>query len=116
MKVLSKAIAYAGVFSYSKILGIATLVVRHYNGKKTNMKERRKAMVELQHEIEILDEKINDAQAAGDRKAKYEMMRTRNALKSSLDSIKANVSKTPDKDIALAKKALINVEVNPGAK
>ena len=112
LKVLGKVLAYAGVFSANPVLGIIALVTRHYNGKKTRRVERRKAMVELQNEMKILDEKIADAQAAGDRKAKYELMRVRNALDSSYDSIKTNMSRTPDKDMLATKKSLINVEVN----
>lgn len=114
MKVLGKVLAYAGVFSANPVLGIIALVTRHYNGKKTRRVERRKAMVELQNEMKILDEKIADAQAAGDRKAKYELMRVRNALDSSYDSIKSGMSRTPDKDMLATKKSLINVEVNAG--
>ena len=114
MKVLGKVLAYAGVFSANPVLGIIALVTRHYNGKKTRRVERRKAMVELQNEMKILDEKIADAQAAGDRKAKYELMRVRNALDSSYDSIKSGMSRTPDNDMLATKKSLINVEVNAG--
>ena len=114
LRVLTKVIAYSGVFSVNPVLGILALITRHYNGKKTRAKERRKAMVELQNEMKIMDEKIADAQAAGDRKAKYELMRVRNAMDSTYDSIKSNMSKAPDKDLLTTKKSLINVEVNTG--
>lgn len=113
---LRKVIGYAGVFAVNPVLGIITCIVRHYNGKKIGAQERRKALVEIEHEIRIVEEKFNDANAAGDTKAKYELMRIRNALDSARDSLISARRKAPDKELATARKALINVEVNSNGK
>lgn len=116
LQVLGRVIMGYAVFSYSKIAGIALLVTRHYTRKDCTKKERRKAIVELEHEIKIVEEKINDATAAGDAKAKYALMRTKNSLESALDQVRNSYKKMPDAELAGAKKALINVEVNSNGK
>lgn len=116
LQVLGRVIMGYAVFNYSKIAGIALLVTRHYTRKNCTKKERRKAIVELEHEIKIVEEKINDAQGAGDMKAKYALMRTKNSLESALDQIRNSYKKMPDAELAGAKKALINVEVNSNGK
>lgn len=112
IQVLGRVLIGYGVFSWSKIGAIALLVTRHYTRKNCTKQERRKAIVELEHEIKIVEEKINDAQANGDQKAKYALMRTKNSLESSLDQIRHSYKKMPDAELKGAKKALINVEVN----
>ena len=112
MKILAKIIGGYAVFCTSKVLFIIGLVTRYYCGKRCKATERRKAIVELEGEIKILDEKIADAQAAGDNKAKYELMRTRNSLNSSRDAIIVSTNKNPDKYRENTKRALFNVEVN----
>lgn len=112
IQVLGRVLAGYAIFSYSKIAAIALFVTRHYTRKNCTKQERRKAIVELEHEIKIVEEKINDAQANGDQKAKYALMRTKNSLESSLDQIRNSYKKMPDAELKGAKKALINVEVN----
>lgn len=116
LKILAKVIGGYAVFCTSKVLFIVGLVGRYYLGKKCKARERRKAIVELEGEIKILDEKIADAAAAGDNKAKYELMRTRNAINSTRDSIISAVNRNPDKNLESTKRALFNVEVNTNGK
>ena len=112
LKILAKVLGGYAVFCTNKVLFIIGLVTRYYCGKHCKATERRKAIVELEGEIKILDEKIADAQAAGDNKAKYELMRTRNSLNSSRDAIIVSTNKNPDKYKENARRALFNVEVN----
>ena len=112
LKILAKVLGGYAVFCTSKVLFIIGLVTRYYCGKHCKATERRKAIVELEGEIKILDEKIADAQAAGDNKAKYELMRTRNSLNSSRDAIIVSTNKNPDKYKENTRRALFNVEVN----
>lgn len=116
LKILAKVIGGYAVFCTSKVLFIVGLIGRYYLGKKCKARERRKAIVELEGEIKILDEKIADAAAAGDNKAKYELMRTRNAINSTRDSIISAVNRNPDKNLESTKRALFNVEVNTNGK
>lgn len=116
ISILKKVIVGYGVFCTSKVIFLIGLITRYYCGKNCKARERRKAINELEGEIKILDEKIQDAQAAGDNKAKYELMRTRNSLNSSRDAIISNFDKNPDKYKESARKALFNVEVNTNGK
>lgn len=116
ISILKKVLVGYGVFCTSKVIFLVGLITRYYCGKKCKAKEKRKAINELDGEIRILDEKINDAQAAGDNKAKYELMRTRNSISSSREAIIANFDKNPDKYKETTRKALFNVEVNTNGK
>lgn len=49
--------------------------------KKLTRREQEKILADLKMELEICEEKINDATNSGDKKAKYELMRLRNSLK-----------------------------------
>ncbi|MFX7845397.1 hypothetical protein ABTK14_24370, partial [Acinetobacter baumannii] len=42
----------------------------------------------LQEEIQMTEEKIQDASADGDRKAKYALMRSKNQLQNALNKLK----------------------------
>ena len=54
-------------------------------GKKDKMKRIRAEMIgEIKQEIEIIQEKIKDADAAGDKAAKYKLMRLKNELQKKL--------------------------------
>ena len=85
------------VFSASKTIFFLGLLTKYTLGKKCSNRERRKIVSELTTEIELLDEKIEDAKMAGDNKAKYEMMRTRAELKKTLTQIKTGLSVADDK-------------------
>lgn len=51
---------------------------------KLRTREREKILADLKLELEICEEKINDATNAGDKQKKYELMRLRNELKRSI--------------------------------
>jgi len=53
-------------------------------GNRDKVKIRNQLIGELKQELEILDEKINDARSSGDRGAKYKLMRFRNKLQEKL--------------------------------
>lgn len=54
-------------------------------GKKDRMKRIRAEMIgEIKQEIKIIEEKIKDADAAGDKAAKYKLMRLKNELNKKL--------------------------------
>jgi len=53
-------------------------------------KEKEKLLAELKEELEILEEKIKDAEQENDKKKKYEYLRLRIQLKRSIDKIRYN--------------------------
>lgn len=77
---LKQLLGTAALFSFGKIKGVIALVVAYALKKKTTVSERRKILMELDTEIEMITEKIEDARGDGNRKAKYSMMRTKKEL------------------------------------
>lgn len=56
--------------------------------KRASVSETRNYILELQEELELVEEKIKDAESEGDRQAKYALMRTRQAIKNQLNRVK----------------------------
>lgn len=80
IELLKKLLAGVAIFSYSKIHFVVLLVIRFALKKKTTDSERKKILMEIDTELEMLDEKIKDARGDNNREAKYAMMRTRKEL------------------------------------
>ena len=89
---LKKAILTVGIFNYSKIAGILFLIVSHVLKKKSNQAERRRLLSELQSELEMINEKIEDARGDGNREAKYNLMRTKQAYENAIRRVKYGMS------------------------
>lgn len=85
--ILKKALGTVALFSTGKIKGIIALVVRHALRKKCTQSERRKIIMELETEIDLITEKIDDARGDNNRQAKYAMMRTKKDLENALKRI-----------------------------
>lgn len=83
-----KLIGLMCLFSFGKVKAILFLIVRAVNKGKITKAERRKIIMDIEEELELIEEKINDASADGDRKAKYSLMRSRAELKNALARIK----------------------------
>ena len=56
--------------------------------KHLDAKERRAILRELDQELAIIDEKIDDAKAAGDNKQKYQLMRLKDKLENERKRVK----------------------------
>lgn len=85
---LKKALATLAIFNYNKIAAILFIVVTHALRKKTKRSEKKKILEELEAELAMVNEKIEDARGDGNREAKYDLMRTRNALQNAIKRIK----------------------------
>ena len=59
-------------------------ISRKWSNRKNTFRIRNEMIGELKAELEIIEEKIRDADHAGDRAAKYKLMRFRNELKKKL--------------------------------
>jgi hypothetical protein len=85
---LKKALATIAIFNYNKIAAILFIIVSQVMKKKTRRSEKRKILEELEAELTMVNEKIEDARGDGNREAKYDLMRTRNALQNAIKRIK----------------------------
>ncbi len=85
---LKQLLATAAIFSFGPIQGAVALVIRYALKKNTTLSERRKIILELEEELEMVNEKIEDARGDNNKKAKYSLMRTRNELNNALKRIK----------------------------
>lgn len=98
---VKKLIGGVALFSFSKIGAVCVLIIRWAAKSKASKQSKRKMLFLLNEEIEIVTEKIDDARAAGDNKAKYALMRSKKELENARDRIKYNLgaevkSKTVD--------------------
>lgn len=73
-------------------LGAITLLTSVAVDKSLDRNARKRLLNELEHELQIVDEKIEDAKGAGDREQKYQLMRIRHKLGDDLNRIKYNLS------------------------
>lgn len=79
------------VIPVSALITGITLIGWIHTDKSLDRKTRQKVMAELDDEIQICNEKIDDAKGADDKKKKYELMRIRNTLERQRDKIKFNL-------------------------
>lgn len=105
--VLKRAMGTVALFSTGKIKAIIALVVRHALRKKSTESEKRKVIMELQTEIDMITEKIEDARGDNNREAKYAMMRTKKDLENALKRVQYGME-ADTKTIQGAKNALNN--------
>lgn len=107
---LKKYLGTVAIFSFGPIKGAIALVVKYALKKKTTTSERRKIIMELETEIELITEKIEDARGDGNREAKYAMMRTKKELEHALTRIKYGME--ADRKSVSGAKALLNSAQN----
>lgn len=86
---LKKIITGWAVFCVSPIAFLVAAIVRMCNHGKVKRSEKKRMLMDLESEVKIVDEKIRDAEADGDREAKYQLMRTRNVLEQGAKRIRA---------------------------
>lgn len=91
MSLLRSALGSAALFAFGPIQGLIALVVKYTYKKSVTASERKKILIELEGELEIINEKIEDARGDNNRQAKYAMMRTRTELQNAIRRIKLGV-------------------------
>lgn len=62
-------------------------------------KQRHAILSQLEDEIELVNEKIDDARGDSNKQKKYELMRIRNKLKRTSDKIRYNLKVNPEDDV-----------------
>lgn len=88
---LKQLLSTVALFSFGKVKGVIALVVKYALKKRTKVSERRKILMELDTEIEMITEKIEDARSDGNREAKYAMMRTKKELENARKRIEYGI-------------------------
>lgn len=76
---IAKLYAGFGLFRSSKLAFALMMVVNHYL-KKGSRSQRIKLLQDVENELVMVEEKIQDATADGNREAKYELMRSKQSL------------------------------------
>lgn len=94
-KLLKTAIMYGAIWQWKKYMVIVTWICKHTilhpffkASKQRSERLRNELTAELETEIAVTEEKINDANANGDQKQKYELIR----IKKKLEAEKVRVS------------------------
>ncbi len=85
------AILTGGAAAIHPALGAITLLTSATLHKKSDMRLKQEMIREYEAELKLTREKIRDAEAAGDRKKKYELMRIENHLEQNIERIKSPV-------------------------
>lgn len=109
---LKRVLRTAAVFHFSKIGGLLYILIGKILKGKAYASERKKMLLELEEEIEIITEKIEDAKADGNRKAKYNLMRTKKELENARDRIKFGITADKKSDATAGSLLAKNAERN----
>lgn len=92
MKAAGKLIAGMTI---GKFVGILLAAIGIYaaiaHEKKVDRKVRQEVLIDLKNELEIVNEKIKDAESDNARKDKYELMRIQQKLKKDIERIEYNL-------------------------
>ena len=99
MRVLKELIGGYGIFCFSKIGFLVTLITRFSNRGKLRRSEKKKILMELQGELEIVEAKIRDAEQDGNREAKYALIRTKTNIEMGIKRIKSGDEAVGAKDV-----------------
>lgn len=82
--IIKRILSTGALYLIHPAVGLLYLFVTTALKKKLTVREQEKILADLKLELEICEEKINDATNAGDKKGKYELMRLRNELKKNI--------------------------------
>lgn len=69
-------------------LAVVSIISTYIYNNRLRKRERDKLLNELKAELELVEEKLKDADSAGDKKAKYALMRVRQAINKDIDRIR----------------------------
>ena len=110
VSILKKILGGYAIFSVSKVAFFLVLITRWCNSGKIKRAEKKKILMELESELDMINEKIKDAAYDGNREAKYALMRNKHNVENAITRIKKNfdaeVSSTGigAKDVLVARK------------
>ena len=87
-KMIRRAITLGGAAYLDPSIAAVTAAVMFACSKRADQKARKRLLSDLARELEIVEEKIKDADANGDKEQKYELMRVKQKLNLSRDKLK----------------------------
>lgn len=97
MTLFKKLIGLCFAWHLGPVKGACALLVRYVAKKKMTNRERNQIIHEIDTEIAIITEKISDAERDNNRKAKYNMMRTKAELERARARIRVGLGNAPKK-------------------
>ena len=90
-KLIRRAISLGVSFAISPALAAINFITHYAISKRCKEQERKRILLELNRELEIVEEKIKDADSNGDKDKKYNLMRIRQKLQIDRDRIKGYI-------------------------
>lgn len=81
------------------VISVIAFIGWFVTDKNLDNKERNRIMKELEDEIEIVNEKIEDARGDANKQKKYELMRIRNKLNRTRDKIRYHLNTPVEDDV-----------------
>ena len=90
-RIIRKGIGVGVAAMVNPAVGAITALTTYALSKKVKEKERRRILNELNEELEIVNEKIEDARGDSDKEKKYQLMRIRNQLNRDIKRIQYRV-------------------------
>lgn len=90
-KLIKRAITVGAAFAINPAIAGISLMTMFVLSKHGTESEKRKLLMELNRELEIVNAKIQDADSNGDKKEKYELMRLKHKIQTNIDKIKGYI-------------------------
>ena len=78
----------AGGISLAPFFSLITFIISTIRRRDISDKEKKKIVWEMEQELEIVEEKIKDAESDGNKKLKYQYMRLRSELQRNIVQLK----------------------------
>lgn len=86
--IIKAAIGFGLAWAINPAIAVLGAFIGKAIKKGLTQREKNLILADLKRELEICEEKIKDADASGDRKKKYELMRLRNELKRNIEKVR----------------------------
>lgn len=90
-KMIKRAIIIGATWAVNPAIAVIGAMTSWALSKKGKETQRRRILKDLNNELEMIEEKIKDADANSDKKKKYELMRLKQTIQNNRDKIKRTV-------------------------
>lgn len=87
-KMIKRALGLGAAWAINPAIAALSAIVMVAVSKAGTEKTRKRLLAEINHELELVEEKIKDADANSDKEQKYELMRAKQKLQTNRDKIK----------------------------
>ena len=88
---IKDGIRHGVAFAINPVLGAISVLSKVASDATVDMKVRKEILQELKNEVKMVDEKLEDARSDGNKKEKYQLMRTRQRLESEIERIENHI-------------------------